>query len=163
MTEEKDANPLSEELKEMFGTGDDMSDDVNNITTSEPTSKVLGVGYDLDSDELFVKIGDKGQRVVKTKREMLALIAEVYDPLGVVCLYGLKGRIFFQQVNDRKIGWNNPVPKDILKPFNKWKESLAHLKAVRIPRWTAKLGMEGAMTELLVCSNASKCGYGIVC
>ena len=59
--EEKDASPLAEELKEIFGTKDDLSDDVNNMTTPKLTSKVLGVRYDLDTNELFVKIGAKGQ------------------------------------------------------------------------------------------------------
>ena len=156
-----ESNSLMNEIKQTFDSEEDFLEDLNNMMNPEPTNKVLGVGYDIKTDMLFIKVGDKEKKEVITKRDLLSWIASVYDPLGFVSPYILKGRIFFQQVNERKLGWNDPVPNDILKPFNAWKNSIPHLKKIRIPRWTSTLGMEHARTEMIICSDASKYGYGI--
>ena len=86
----------------------------------------------------------------------------MYDPLGFICPYILKGRIYFQLVNKSKIEWKQNIPQEILKPFENWKKNVHHLKNLKIPRWTSTLGMENAKAELVIFCDASATGYGMV-
>ena len=49
-----------------------------------PTEKVLGVAYSFRSDQFGIKISKQVERRATTRREMLRLIASVFDPLGLV-------------------------------------------------------------------------------
>ena len=60
------------------------------------------------------------------------------------------------------MNWNDEVPEEILKPFDRWKGSIDSLKSVQIPRWASKLGLEDAVNELVIFCDASTTGYGIV-
>ena len=152
---------LREQLQEAFESEcalDDLSEMLSN-TTAE---KVLGVGYSFEDDCMFVKIGKKLDREVNTKRQVLSWVHSMYDPLGFICPFILKGRIFFQMINKTKIEWRQRVPPEILKPFEKWKKGVVHLKNLKIPRWTSALGMEDSIAELIMFCDASAIGYGMV-
>ena len=126
----------------------------------EAPEKVLGVGLDYDTDMLTVRVREKLFKSVKTKSEVLSFIASVYDPLGLVAPYILKGRQFFQLINETAISWKDEVPDDILKPFLKWKESVIHLRLIKIPRWTNPLGLRDCQSDLVIFCDASSVGYG---
>ena len=134
--------------------------DLREIISDNVNSKVLGVGYSHEKDTLFTKIGDKLMKDVVTKRQMLSLISSMYDPLGVIAPYILKGRLFFQLTNQLKLGWNDIIPPHIIKPFLKWRDKIHLLKSLEIPRWTSKLGLEHARTDLIIFCDASSTGYG---
>ena len=136
---------------------------LSDVTSPTVSSKILGIGYDFSTDNMFIKIGSKLNRPVLTKRQLLSYVSCMYDPIGIIAPFVLKGRLFFQKVNELKIGWNDPVPDIILKPFNRWKSSVPCLKSVQIPRWTSALGFEDSVSELIICTDASSIGYGIVC
>ena len=159
----EDPSTVSELVDRAFRSESDLKSDVTNLTESSPTSKVLGVGYDFESDCFFVKIGDKHLRNVVTKTDVLSWISSVFDPVGFVCPYVLKGRMFFQRINELDINWKDRVPDDILVPFNRWKDSVIHLKLLRIPRWTSALGLEDSVAELVCFCDASSEAYGVVC
>ena len=89
-------------------------------------------------DEFYVRVPDKLDRKITTKRGMLKLIASVYDPIGLVSPYILRGRIFMQQANERLLDWDEPLPPEIIKPFKEWKASMPGLKDIRVPRWVSK-------------------------
>ena len=127
---------------------------------NETPDKILGVGYDYETDEIAVRVKDKHFKNVSTKREVLSWISSVYDPLGIVAPYILKGRHFFQLINETGISWNDPVPEHILTPFNQWKDKVIHLRQLRIPRWTNPLGLENSKTELVTFCDAGCWGYG---
>ena len=163
---ENDDDEASESLKDTlnraFKGEDRFEHDVGLMSTEAVGNKILGVGWDSKSDKMYIKIGDKHLRQVKTKTDMLSWISSVYDPLGIVCPFVLRGRAFFQRVNESGIGWKDNVPQDILNEFNNWKGSILHLKTVTIPRWTSCLGMEDALTDLVIFCDSAATGYGMV-
>ena len=136
---------------------------ISDVMSSSVNDKILGVGYDFERDVMFLKVGKKLDREINTKRELLSWISAMFDPLGIIAPYVLKGRLFFQRVNETGIDWNDKVPENILKPFNRYKATIDLLKGVEIPRWTSVLGLEDSVNELLICADASAVGYGIVC
>ena len=155
-------NPTPEQIKAALNKTTETGK-LSDLTSSTVNSKILGIGYDYKSDCMFIKIGSKLNRTVKTKRQLLSFVSSMYDPLGIIAPFILKGRLFFQKVNECEISWNDTVPDSILKPFNKWKQTVNSLKNIQIPRWTASLGMEDCVSELIITSDASSIGYGIAC
>ena len=127
---------------------------------NETPDKILGVGYDYETDCMAVRVKEKHFRDVKTKREVLSWIASVYDPLGLVAPYILKGRHYFQLINECGISWNDPVPEHILTPFNQWKDKVVHLRNLRIPRWSEPLGFSDCQRDLVLFSDSSAWAYG---
>ena len=141
---------------------DEYDRDVLKNVLGEPNEKILGIGYSYENDELHIRIGDRGDRQIKTKRDVLAWISSLYDPAGYLSPFVLLGRQFFQQINEDGTDWKEPVREDILTAFNKYKESVIHLKNIRIPRWTNILGIKDVYTQLIIFSDASKTGFGFV-
>ena len=126
-------------------------------------SKVLGLGYSHDSDDLFVRVTDKWNMEVKTKRHMLKLIASVYDPVGLVQPFTLKGRMLLQLANELKLfDWDDELPEDLLKKFNEWRNTMPLLKTLRIPRWTSTDEFVGSKTDLILFSDSSREAYGAI-
>ena len=61
-----------------------------------------------------------------TKRKVLSLISSLFDPLGWLSLFSIKGRIFLQTLWKSKVGWDQPLSKqqisdisEILKDFHR--------------------------------------------
>ena len=135
---------------------------LKNPEVSQTDSKVLGLGYSHVSDSLFVRVTDKWDQVVKTKRQMLKLVASVYDPVGLVQPFTLKGRMFLQTANELKCDWDDELPQDLLKKFNEWRGTMPLLKSLRIPRWTSSDEFIGAKTDLIMFSDSSHEAYGAI-
>jgi hypothetical protein len=70
-------------------------EDTNNISLDkQPTTKTLGVIWDCDSDTIKYSIHLKpNQSKTITKREILSVIARIFDPLGLVGPVTISGRI----------------------------------------------------------------------
>ena len=164
--EERDENapfrpPTAEEIK--YALNQDLEiGKISDVISEGRNEKILGVGYSFTEDVMFLKVGKKLDRTVKSKRELLAWISSMFDPLGIIAPFILKGRLYFQLVNMEDIEWNDQVPDHVIVPFNVYKDSIVHLTKVKIPRWTSVLGLEDCVSELLICCDASASGYGIV-
>ena len=69
---------------------------------------------------------------------------------------------FFQSINEANIAWNDPVPEEILTPFNLWKSKIIHLRKLRVPRWSNPLGLSDCLNDLVIFCDSSSVGYGYV-
>ena len=58
--------------------------------------EILGVGYDFKRDMMFLKVGKKLNREVRTKRELLSWISAMYDPLSIIAPYILKSTLYLK-------------------------------------------------------------------
>ena len=152
--EEIDPNELVAHL------GNEFELEIMKDFLNEVPDKVLGVGYSYETDELAVRVGEKHLRVVNTKEEVLSFIMSLYDPCGFLGPHTLRGRQFFQLINEEDISWKDTVPDHILIPFTKWKESTIHLKKIKIPRWTNPLGLVDYASDLIIFCDSSAKGYG---
>ena len=59
-----------------------------------------------------------------TKREVLAKLAKVYDPLGLASPTVLQGKQIFRKICDSKASWDSPIPEDLCMQFQRWEESV---------------------------------------
>ena len=59
--------------------------DLPSIADDERFTKVLGIGWDLLEDKIFVAVDDKlGLRPAETPRDVVTITAGIFDPLGIV-------------------------------------------------------------------------------
>lgn len=121
-------------------------------------SKTLGLGWSANTDELHytTKLKLTGSHV--TKRIMLSAISQIYDPLGLLSPIVILAKILLQKLWLCKIGWDDPVPNDILISWQKFVDTLSYLDKIRIPRQVISSKMQ--YIELHIFTDASQNAYG---
>ena len=127
-----------------------------------PTEKVLGVAFSFRNDCFAIRIGLRASEEVRTRRQMLRMIASVFDPIGFAAPAVLKGKILFQIATSLGLDWDHQLPEDLRQRFNEWRTRLKELEGIRINRWIATEKTYNGKAELHVFSDASLEGYGTV-
>ena len=151
------------EETDVFQLPDNTEDFLTSPTDS--AEKILGMRYDFASDVFFFQPkSEKVEKSVKTKREMLKVVASLYDPMGFICPFVIKGRMQFQRAVKAVKGWNDKdlLPERLISEFQEWQKRMPDLSCLRIPRWTASVATRGGEEELHVFSDASLEAYGVV-
>ena len=131
----------------------------------EKTVKLLGVGWNCESDDLFFNIQDLiefAKNLPVTKRSFLRLTAKILDPLGMLSPFIVQVKYLFQVICQEKKDWNEPLHGDLLKEWNTIVNGLPALNAIRISRCYFLVHMQPEMTELHAFSDASNKAYAAV-
>ena len=66
-----------------------------------------------------------------TKRGVLGKVARVYDPLGLVALLNLVGKLIYRNAYQQKKAWDAELSKELVKRWEKWEMNLP--KKVKVP------------------------------
>jgi len=85
-------------------------------------TKLLGLTWEKNTDTLYVNFPSDPAK--ETKRGVLANLAKVYDPLGLVSPVTLEGKRLYRQMCLQKLGWDTPLPDDLAKTWRRWEQSL---------------------------------------
>ncbi|XP_055623744.1 uncharacterized protein LOC129767148 [Toxorhynchites rutilus septentrionalis] len=72
--------------------------------------------------------------VIPTKREMLRLVMNIYDPLGLVASFVIHGKILIQEVWRTDTDWDSNIPMEIATRWMEWLATLRNMTGLRIPR-----------------------------
>ena len=132
----------------------------------ENSVKVLGVTWRPD-DDTFSFVGQcLPDSMVPTKRLVLSLIARLFDPLGFLTPFAMVAKCLFQELWERKLDWDDPLPADCADLFCRWMADFQRLEQVKVPRcFTAGTAVDwtsSKVKELHVFADASPRGYGAV-
>ncbi|KAG7295897.1 hypothetical protein JYU34_020982 [Plutella xylostella] len=120
-------------------------------------SKTLGLGWLNTTDELhFTTKVENAPRL--TKRVMLSIISQIYDPLGLLAPAVIISKILIQKLWLCKIDWEDAVPDSIVKTWNSFIQTLSTLVELRVPRYVRSEHTQH--TELHIFSDASQDAYG---
>ncbi|XP_052739317.1 uncharacterized protein LOC128198351 [Bicyclus anynana] len=122
------------------------------------SNKTLGLGWFTQSDELYFTTKLKVNTHTVTKRSMLSVIAQIYDPLGLLSPTIICAKILLQKLWLSKLDWDDPVPHDVVQSWEKFIKSFDCLKDIRIPRHV--IGSHNQYIELHIFSDASQSAYG---
>ena len=124
--------------------------------------KILGIEWDLEEDELIIKLPPFESDKKVTRREVLSQLAKPFDPLGIISPALLKIKLFLQKlIKEKKIEWDEEIPT-ALKP--EWEQTIGAWKDItfRVPRiCLGKKANSRTQYELHVFSDASGYGLGI--
>ena len=97
-----------------------------------------------------------------TRRGTLSILSSIFDPLGLVSPFVLKGRKILQQLCEQIVKWDEPVDKPAAESWEYWKANIQELCDIKIPRFLRKKDcMKIKHTSLHYFSDASETGYGV--
>lgn len=131
---------------------------VEHFIGEHSQTKTLGLGWHNTSDELYFVTNIESNYSKLTKRVMLSILSQIYDPLGLLSPVVIIPKLLLQKLWLSKIDWDTPVPLDIVNIWHNFVETLRYLKDIRIIRHVR--GAYTQYTELHIFSDASQDAYG---
>lgn len=135
--------------------------ELQEVSLSEelPITSTLGMRWVVDSDELSFDVSLKESHL--TRRGVLSAVASIYDPLGLVAPFVLKGKMILQEACRNGIGWDDALSPSLTSRWEDWYEDRLKLKTLRFPRCYQPPDFPKITSrELHHFSDASLSGYG---
>ena len=80
--------------------------------SAKSCEKVLGIKWDETKDTLIIGISDildKAINIEPTKRNILCIIASIYDPVGYLQPLVIKLKLLFQEICVLNVGWDDSI------------------------------------------------------
>lgn len=125
---------------------------------SHSLHSVLGLRWSPDSDHFSYELNLPIEAT--SKRQILSLIAQIYDPCGFLAPVTMKCKIFMQFLWTLGIDWDASLPEDHLHTWRSIHKELALLSKIRIPRHVSF--SHACAVELHGFADASEAGYAAV-
>lgn len=105
------------------------------------TVKTLGLQWNPKTDCFTYKTSSIAESDdVPTKRQFLSTTAKIYDPMGWLAPTTILIKILYQQLWVHKIDWDEQIPEEINKIYQKYRIEFPLLEQTRIPRWVQMSG-----------------------
>lgn len=129
--------------------------------TEQPSdTKTLGLGWNPERDSFTFNYELPQLNKQATKRSMLSDVSKLYDPLGWLSPTTVKAKMLFQKLwISKHIGWDDPLPIEIAKEWEKLRKDLPNIKQLSLNRW---LGCLEADMEIHGFCDASEKAYACV-
>ncbi|GFU60127.1 integrase catalytic domain-containing protein [Trichonephila clavipes] len=106
---------------------------LHSLGDEESKQRVLGLIWNWKTDSIQVKVVH--EEIVKTKRQLLSVIAQIFDPLGLFSPSVITLKIMLQELWKSKALWDDPIPSSILENWNKFTKESKYLNSISIPRF----------------------------
>ncbi|XP_070527747.1 uncharacterized protein [Cardiocondyla obscurior] len=119
--------------------------------------KILGVIWDPSNDKFKFETRNEKQVGRVTKRAVLAELAGLFDPMGIVGPIIVVAKIMLQMWQLR-VDWDESLPQEIDERWRKFRQQLQRLRDLKIPRWTGYGGERE--TQIHGFCDASERAYG---
>ena len=121
-----------QQLASAVGLGEDTSELFCNDGGQVPSIKCLGVLWHPETDKLQFFSDETEKRDKWTMREISSRASKLFDPFGIMTPLILEGKLLLQSLWKLGLDWDDYVPAEICKSFNRWikKASSAHLNHV---------------------------------
>lgn len=137
------------------------SDSVNYIIhCEENSSKVLGINWNCKLDSFTITLPKQLSVEPLTKRTVLSIIAQIYDPLGFVGPFVVKAKIFIQHLWSAKLSWDKPLSPALAEEWRSFSENIFELKDIKIPRSLFNYNLTVSKIEIHGYADASTKAYG---
>ncbi|XP_062713817.1 uncharacterized protein LOC115255489 [Aedes albopictus] len=118
--------------------------------------KALGISWEPATDQFRFIVGPFSVDKPITKSKILSVIAQLYDPLGLIAPVVVSAKILMQLLWTISIDWNDEVPVEIRTIWERFVEDLALLSEFRIHRLAFDMGE----VQLHCFTDASESAYG---
>ncbi|XP_063892244.1 uncharacterized protein LOC110380377 isoform X2 [Helicoverpa armigera] len=121
------------------------------------SSKTLGLRWMCEADYLAFSISIDDKKQV-SKRQILSVISQIFDPLGLVGPCVVEAKIVMQKLWLDKCDWDEQVPESIYHFWSNFVNTLPCLNNLRIPRWV--VCDNAILHEIHVFTDASERAFG---
>ena len=125
-----------------------------------PIERALGAHWHIENDAFKFSITFKDLNQPRTRSSLVSTITSIYDPLGLVAPFLLKGRKVTQSVSKLKGSWEDEVPQELMVKWEEWRLQLLGLLDLEVSRCYKPKGFVPVSASLHCFSDASKVGYG---
>lgn len=121
----------------------------------QKTSKALGIIWNNSEDTFSFDI----ERILPqttdiiTKRLMLSIVSQLFDPLGWLTFLIVVGRLIIRETWKMDCDWDDPIPSTVMDKWHDWIRLMHNMKGIRINRWC---GLRQHSRELHVFVDASE-------
>ncbi|CAB0037513.1 unnamed protein product [Trichogramma brassicae] len=105
------------------------------LFTDEDPVKELGVAWNPQRGTLSLRYSTSN-REPRSKREVLAALARIYDPCGWVAPATLLAKMLVQDLWRAHLDWDDELPDNAIREWTAIRQGLDRLPEVSIPRWT---------------------------
>ena len=106
----------------------------NSLSHEDSGVKVLGIKWHPSTDTFSFSINlDLPSSL--SKRQVLSLLSQLFDPLGWVSPVIIKGKILMQKLWLNKTPWDEALPDSLDNQWLEYFDSLTVLSEIQIPRW----------------------------
>lgn len=120
--------------------------------------KTLGLQWSPLNDVLQYKISMPQTNAAVTKRHILSVASQTFDPLGLVGPVIIEAKIILQKLWLAKLDWDDPVPDALRDEWFQYTDELHKIGTITIPRHVLQLST--VKLELHGFCDASELAYG---
>ncbi|XP_055632940.1 uncharacterized protein LOC129773367 [Toxorhynchites rutilus septentrionalis] len=120
--------------------------------------KTLGVVWETKLDQLCIEVREAFNHSVWTKRKVFSVIAQLYDPLGLVSPVISWAKFQMQHLWLASVGWGEPIPDELDSRWREFCTQLPLLQRFSVSRYI--LVSSWVNVEFHVFCDASEAGYG---
>lgn len=132
-----------------------MSTDVLFDDELEAGLKILGMRWNPKQDHFSYSVQRPSTKT--TKRSILSDLARIFDPLGLLSPTTFLAKHLMQLLWTSGIGWDDPIPEQILTIWQRYQCDLKSIQNLSVPR---RITMDGEVKyELHAFSDSSEKGY----
>ncbi|GFW75421.1 integrase catalytic domain-containing protein [Trichonephila clavipes] len=128
--------------------------------SEDPIRSVSGLKWNMKEDTLSCELIERENKDEQiTKRKILSLEHQLFDPIGFTCPITLIPKLLLQECWQLGISWDAKIPEDIIKRFDTWKDELPALCSLKIPRRLSDLDLCESNLTLHTFCDASRFTY----
>jgi len=131
--------------------------EIETSLTSNEETKILGIRWNSNEDTFKFKVYMPTE-ACKSKRHILSVIAQIYDPLGLIGPVVVKAKLFMRSLWKLHINWDDKIPADLMIEWNSYKERLETMEEIQIPRQVVT--KEAIKIEMHGFCDASQSAFG---
>ncbi|XP_072403133.1 uncharacterized protein [Diabrotica undecimpunctata] len=104
------------------------------INPENHTNKILGLCWNSHSDHFSVLVPKVTVKDTYTKREVLSLIASIYDPIALINPVVVSAKLIMRKIWLERSNWDDHLSPNLLTEWNLFLQTLPHLSNLKIPR-----------------------------
>lgn len=135
-----------------------------HIDDGSSLHRVLGLWWDTENDTFVFKLNMKENftDMNPTKRKVLKSVMSLYDPLGLIASFTVRGKILLQDVWRSGIQWDEKLPDRLIEIWRRIVEDLPKITKIRIPRCYSSMIPRATKIELHTFCDSSEIAFAAV-
>ena len=128
-----------------------------------PVVRALGVSWCIEHDQFGFRVTLNDTPL--SRRAILSSISSIYDPLGLISPFLLRGRKILQEItSETGCHWDDDLKVKHIQAWSDWRAGLLPLQKLKLDRcYKPKDFGEPVETTLHCFSDACQYGYGAAC
>ena len=128
-----------------------------------PTENVLGCPWNPVEDTLGIHVIQVDSTRPVTKRQVVATIARLFDPLGLAAPFTLQAKLLVQRLWANGLGWDEELTEPEQRVWEIWAAELSRLQDLVVPRCLRRSSdNDEQQHELHLFCDASESAFGAV-